>query len=113
MSKSFHGLSLSCASRSVWVSTITKFHSHHKSEIALVSQWSVDKLGCISLVLVCVVEEGVTHTNFGLLLIVNEVSELLVPHPVGIVLSIDNSILKQEVNHLDIMDDVEYEGFQL
>jgi len=65
----------------------------------------VDEFGCIALILIGVVKESVTHTNQGGL-ILESVSELLVPHPVVRVLRLDDLVIHKVINNLDIMNDV-------
>ena len=73
----------------------------------------MDKLRCIPLVFISVVEECITHANFALLLLVNEVAKLLVPHPVLRVLSVGNGVVHELVDHVNVVDDVQDKSFEL
>ena len=83
LSEGLYRLSLSRTCRSVWITSIAKFHSHDKSQEALVREWRMHEFRCVSLVFECVVKECIAHANHALLgSSLNLVLELLEPHPV-------------------------------
>jgi hypothetical protein len=60
----------------------------------------------VALVLKGVVEEGVTHTNFALLslLNINVILELLKPHPIVDILRLNDTIFSELLDNIDIVD---------
>jgi len=74
----------------------------------------MNKLGSVTLVLECVVKEGVTHANKALLCASIElVSELLEPHPVVGVARLGYLIPQQLVYHVNVVDYIQNQGLHL
>jgi hypothetical protein len=74
----------------------------------------MDEFGCIALILESVVEESVAHADQTLLRsLVNSIPELLEPHPVVRVASLSDAVLKQLVNNVDVVNDVQNERLHL
>lgn len=69
----------------------------------------MDQLWSVALILKSVIEEGVAHSNLGLLLLgFDKVLKLLVPHPVCWLHTRSNAgVLRELVDHVDVVNDVE------
>ena len=116
LTQSLHTFSFTSTCWTIWISTVAHLHSQNKGEIALVSEGRVDEFGRVALVLEGVVEECVAHAYLALvaLLDVDVILELLEPHPVVDVLRLQNLlVLEQLLHHIDVVDDVEDERFDL
>ena len=66
------------------------------------------ELGCVALVLVGIIEKGIAHANQSGRVVrrLKRIAELLVPHPVGRLFSLNNVIGKQVVNNRNVVNDV-------
>ena len=109
LSKCFNTFSLTSSSRPVRVTSVTHFHSKYKSKITFVRERCVHKFGSVSLIFECVVEEGIAHSNLTLicLLNVNVIFKLFEPHPIIHVLGLNNAVLRQKVNDLNVVNNVQ------
>ena len=63
--KCFHGLSLSCSSWAIRISTESNPHALSQSQIALVRERCVNQLWCIALILVGILKRSINHGHNG------------------------------------------------
>lgn len=68
------------------------------------------KFGGISLVLVSVIEEGITHTYSSSLRLCS-VPQLLKPHPIVRLLRLNDLVVQQIISHLNVVNDVKDQCF--
>mmetsp|Transcript_14259 Transcript_14259/g.38930 ORF Transcript_14259/g.38930 Transcript_14259/m.38930 type:complete len:243 (-) Transcript_14259:419-1147(-) len=109
LTQSLHGLSFAGSGRPIRISSISEMQALCESEVTFVSQRRVDQLWVVSLVFISVFIHRITHTNNALVVLII-VAQLFLPMPI---FDSPHIVLPQLIQHINVMDQVENQRFQL